>query len=531
MNSSSSRTAKKQHILVIIAMILLITLPILIAYASIWFGSQVKPLKIIPVIADGRVRLTPIYSEIISGAESGVEIIVPSPEELGVAGGFITSLQISINSPSKRVELYSGGYRPSIFIPMRGYLGEAIREWVTSNVSSSRVVVEIPIITEIFVKKNNEVYYYISIENVKLSEISSLGPNQILRIKPSKFKLIETYKISDLETRSSLISETIIRSSSDLGTQGAGPFCDEYVRYEWRFNTSLLDIEKDLGGWVPVIAILNPYSTSASLYLDDFYITIRNYLYVSLVIGLGYSLGDVLDLTLTKFDVVKWLLKYSNRYISAPLVRVYIEPLKAYIQYIKASGKVNRYDLWYIKQEWRPGVGCVRTERWTGQIKIQTDIYSISFNSDGSAVTRYEIVNNDELENSLRDSLVNTSLIGPYALQPSAKLDLSSILNNYFKSQCASLSVDVGFPLGAIAAALLKTAPQVLRSVLALIPVSVSVAYEGEVSFDWRLLVSNAGSYPSGGNYSEYLYIYVISNSYGYDGCSVNLPILIIRSV
>ncbi|MGC9009443.1 MAG: hypothetical protein ACP5I7_02360 [Sulfolobales archaeon] len=317
-----------------VVLILAISIPIVAGYVIAWYSSPIKPLKVVPVREDNKWMFTPIYSEIVYGEEQGIEVIIPSPSELGVAGT-ITSLKIMSYSPNKVIELYSGGYRPSIFLSMRGLLSELIREWAT-NRSGDIGYVKIPLLIDLFIVDRDKVYYYILVAHIDPREVMSLGSKQYIRIKPTIARLIHTYSIIDIENSGRIVSQNIIKKINEISTQGAGPFCDEFTRYEWRFNTTYFDIERDFGGWIPVLAILNPYTYSATVELNYFVITISKYVYVSLTVVLGIETG-YFQFSWEKFDIVRWILQYSERYITKPPYLTYIEPNKAYILYVKGS--------------------------------------------------------------------------------------------------------------------------------------------------------------------------------------------------
>ncbi|MEZ0290514.1 MAG: hypothetical protein ABWJ42_05430 [Sulfolobales archaeon] len=459
--------------------------------------------------------------QIIYGQGPGVEIIIPSPSELKIPHGKIVSIQVFIKSPDEKIEVYKGGETSSIYINLREYWSKFLGKWIdrrSMDVNFTRIPIEI----NIWIRTpDKRIHMILAVAHIDLKRLVELKPTEIIRVIPENAVEIGSFEEA-IETQMK-ISETNVKARESIGTAGQGPYCD-YVIYEWRYNGTLIDTERDLGGWIPVLIISNPYPMSGTIYITDFKITLQYQIYNSFAIALGYAVGGV-SISVSEWDIVRWDISYYNRVIKIPNV-IILPPNNGVIFYISGKAQVNRYDLW--RKYANPSTHCVEIQEWTGRVKIQTDLYYINFDSSGVAISRVDYHTSDYLESIISSIYNNLTLIHYETLYPPNAIPVHDRLSNVFSSRCYTSDVEIGFPLGIIASRFASS----LAPVLALIPLSFTVKLAStSASFDWIFYLSNLGAYRGGYNVAEIVMIYATNSSYKISSCSINLPLLVIRSV
>jgi len=97
---------------------------------------------------------------------------------------------------------------------------------------------------------------------------------------------------------------------SKLSNQGNVDF---ECTYKWRHNRTWIDTERDLGGWIPILAIRNDNQRSATLGMSV-YITTSRRVWNEFTLIFGTEVG-LAEISITDIYTYQWDLKYNERKI------------------------------------------------------------------------------------------------------------------------------------------------------------------------------------------------------------------------
>lgn len=296
--------------------------------------------------------------------------------------------------------------------------------------------------------------------------------------------------------------------------------------YEWRYNFTVLDTEKDLGGRIPILFVYNQYSYSGEVGLN-YEITIGSRLYISGALALGYQIGDV-GIKITDLITGQWDIKDNTTKIwDYPSVL----PEKAYWAGVYGRLTVDRYDEWQVCRDGGRVVGSSRT----GKVMYKTHVHYIKKDSAGNTLLFIGAVDSNTLITLLElrkyYKLIRTISAEPSTVYNRKVIKLGDELTKYVNSQCSSLSLQIDSPVGVIAvgaATLLKGLDFVKKyGWFALIPLSISADFKQFAGAELKVDYENLGALRGNGyNVVEYVDLYAISGQVKIsDGCVVDLPV------
>jgi len=151
------------------------------SYIAEWSKYRIKPLKLKPIYKwNGplpSVKYVPIYEELAEGDGPAIEIVLPSPHELGFVGKLI-SVQLYTKSPYRKIELEDiiidkTRWIVKIYVD-RGTFANVLSTWLKSRPQDIESI-DIPIEINLWYQDtNNSVHYAFTVVHWNPQEISSI---------------------------------------------------------------------------------------------------------------------------------------------------------------------------------------------------------------------------------------------------------------------------------------------------------------------------------------------------------------------
>ncbi|MGB9704733.1 MAG: hypothetical protein ACPL3C_04740 [Pyrobaculum sp.] len=291
--------------------------------------------------------------------------------------------------------------------------------------------------------------------------------------------------------------------------------------YEWRYNYTIIDTERDFGGKIPLFFIYNQYSYSGEveLILD---ITIIDKAYVTAGVALGYQILDI-DITFRDLFAIPFDIKDNQtRILRSPDV----SPEEAYWFGVYGKLTIDRYDEWYVC---RDGGRVVSASR-TGNVMFKSKIHYLRKDSTGRTLVFWEKLGSSQLTTALElrnyYKLLGTLVAEVSTPQNPKIIELGEWIARQFNTQCPT-EASVGAPI-AIILGLIKGAEFVKRHpLLAFIPVAVKGDYADIKGVEYKATYQNVGAANGRGyNVVEYVDIYATGQKVKIsDSCQVDLPL------
>ncbi|RFA96199.1 hypothetical protein CGL51_05875 [Pyrobaculum aerophilum] len=448
-----------------------------------------------------QVFFQPTYSRYEPSNQPAVIIILPSAREVGVPP--MRSVQLSAVGPTVgEVWLNDAEVRGNtVVVRLDGKFGEVLDDWLQylGNATGTEPSIHI------------HIWYgdeYLGFAAVNYDPHKLAGKNVTYVVKARVVTAERPIKPKP-------------KQSSGYAFAKFGLDCT----YEWRYNYTVIDTEKDAGGKIPIFFLYNQYLYSGEVGLD-YEIVIGSRFYVSAALALGYEIGNV-GFKLTDLLPGQWDIKDNTTTISG---RHSVLPEKAFWAGAYGRLTVDRYDEWQICYDGGRVVGASRT----GNVMYKTRVHYLKKDSTGKTVVFREGVDANTLATLLElknyYKIIKSITAEVSTAQNPKVINLGELFVSHINSQCSQpLSVDA--PVGAIAlgfVALLKGLQYAkANSWLLAIPLSVDADIKQFAGVEYKARYENIGAALGNGyNVVEYVDLYAISNQVKIDNnCVVDLPI------
>ncbi|AET34124.1 hypothetical protein P186_2745 [Pyrobaculum ferrireducens] len=288
--------------------------------------------------------------------------------------------------------------------------------------------------------------------------------------------------------------------------------------YEWRYNYTIIDTERDFGGKIPLFFIYNQYSYSGEVGL---LLNITK-AYITAGVAVGYQIGSA-DITFKDLMALSFDIKDNQTKI---FKGGSVFPNEAYWFGVYGKLTIDRYDEWYVC---RDGGGVMSASR-TGNVMFKSRIHYLSKGSAGNTLVLRERFNSSRLITALElrnyYKLLGTLVAEVSTPQNLKILNLGEWVVRQFNTQCPREAL-VGAPFGVILRAV-KGAEFVKRHpALASIPVSVKADYANIRGVEYKAIYQNVGAaFRRGYDVVEHVDIYATGVKVKIsDSCQVDLPL------
>lgn len=470
---------------------------------------RVKPLRLRPIYSwSGPIptmKYVPVYSEVVNGDGPAIEVVLPSPEELGFRGELV-SVQLFTKTPFRKVVIRGAVIDRTRGVARiridRGVFAEVLRTWL-ENRSLDSEAVEVPIEIDLWYRDlNGSIHYAFTTVHWNPQRVSALKQSQVLRVKP--FKVLLHPNLIKPKHR--------VAAPNTSDTLGRGILCG----YEWRYSYTWIDSSRDLDGWIPVVMVRNSDPQSATLGMS---------VYIAAT-GRLRSTG----IAVTRIYTYQWDLGYSGRRVVRENIRIY--PGQDYVLYIKGRATVNAYYEYWVCRDVR--TGSVVSESRTGNVKLQTEVFYIEFDNSGKALTRdsYSTTNPATLLRGLTPVFTKRLSYGD-------TVELSYYLSEYMKKRCRGAgSLGIGAPIGIVALEKLESlgraVPRAIARILGSMPILLPLDTDtGDTAVDTYLPIANLGTYNgTGSKECESIEVYAPATEFSYNegACTSRIPILVVVS-
>ncbi|ACB39257.1 hypothetical protein [Pyrobaculum neutrophilum] len=456
-----------------------------------WLISVIQwdspPLEYRPTVSreDGRINIgiTPVYQRYVDKPGGPYIVVIldgPTP----------TSVQVWAKGPNVgKIQLYDVEVSGNVVrIPLRGQFKRVLDDW--RNATDVEVPIEIDL-------------WYADAWGFAVAHVA---PGHVAKLTRGEWQIKTKPRIVEWPK-----TEPPPPSRAEAGKSFQRPQpLDVDCRYEWRYNTTIFDTERDYGGRIPLILFINsnPYSGAAGLSST---ITLIDRVWTAFGVVLGWEVGGV-GITGPQWEVIQWDVKYNSTSIG-------IGPLMLYPEEKALGGTYGRliiakYDEYQVCYDRGVKVG----ESKTGRVKFQSDVLYIRGGSWISTDVPAEVIT--AVYNNFTD-------VVSAAAYPGQQLDLSVQLAGYYSSSCSG-EASVGLPVGVIAKALLRAR---VHPALILLPVSVSADFKQFQGVELKAQYANLGRFNNRGyDVAEYVVVKGAKTPVYVGSCRVNLPFLIVDS-
>jgi len=363
---------------------------------------------------------------------------------------------------------------------------------------------------------NGSVHYAFAVVHWNPQEISSIKANHVLKVKPFNVLLhLNHFKPGQI-AKTLEISKPFNQSNVNFE-----------CTYKWRHNCTWIDTERDLDGWIPILAIRNDNQCSATLSMS-IYMTTSSKVWNEFTLIFGTEVGPA-EISITDIYTYQWDLKYNERKIVRENLKIF--PGHDYVLYVKGHATIDAYYEYQVCRD--AETGEIAFEARTGNVKFQTDMFYIEFDTKGYAMTK----DGDSI-GDISTFLENAAAALNKRLNYGDTIELTYYLDEYMRQHCSSSStVSVGAPIGMVTVETLKLTSKPIATsiawILELIPISFGLDFNIGDKTDMYLPMSNLGSYNGVGyNTNEDLAIYAPNIDFKYNGgvCTIKFPILFIIS-
>ena len=422
------------------------------SYIAEWNKYRIKPLKLKPIYKWNdplpSMKYVPIYEELAGGDGPAIEIVPPSPHELGFVGKLV-SVQLYTKLPYRKIELKDVMVDKThgiikIYVD-RGTFANVLSTWLKSRPQDIKSI-EIPIEVNLWYQDvNGSVHYAFTVVHWNPQEISSIKANQVLKVKPFRVLLHPNH------IKPGQIAKTL--KTSKLRNQGNVDF---ECTYKWRHNCTWIDTERDLDGWIPILAIRNDNQRSATLSMS-IYITTSRRVWNEFTLVFGTEVGPA-EISISDIYTYQWDLKYNERKIVRENLKIF--PGHDYVLYVKGRATIDAYYEYQACRDAETGERAFEVR--TGNVKFQTDVFYIGFDTKGYAVAK----DGDSI-GDISTFLGNATAALDKRLNYGDTIELAYYLDEYMKQHCNNSStVSVGAPVGMVAVETLKlTGKPVAKSI------------------------------------------------------------------
>ncbi len=335
------------------------------------------------------VTVEPYYARFEPGNIPAVVIILPSARELGKPP--MRSIQLSAVGPRLgEVWIDDAEVRGNVVVVrLDGKFGQVLEDWLSFLGNATGVEPSI----RIYIWYGDE---YLGFAAVNYNPHRLAGRNL-------------TYVVKAQVT-------TAERPVKPKPREGSGYHFARFdlgCGYEWRYNYTVLDTEKEFAGKIPIYFIYNQYLSSGEV-TQRLDITIVDKVYFNIGLALGYQIGPV-DFTLKELISQNFDIKDNSTTIRAQFS---VLPERAILYGVYGKLTIDRYDEWYVCRDRGVTISASRT----GNVMYASKIHYLKKDSSGRTLAFGERLDSSQLS-------VMLELRNYYRLLTTLRADVSTLQN------------------------------------------------------------------------------------------------------